>query len=318
MKLSDTDRILAVLRQQSAGSDVPPTPQNFQRFLCDHGISGGNFYQEVEMDSELVDAHEDISTSRDEVQLHSHTFYEVLYCSSGDLEYLLGTERYRLQKGDIVIIPPGVSHRPLFLEQLTEPYRRMVLWISCSFAERITGFLPELPPCRPHLLLRTAGTQWEMLEQPFRTAVQETARKAPGWEAVVLAQTVQLLVGIFRAVAHLPPPQSEQRELLDEIMVYIEHHLAERISLEQMARQFHVSTSTVSQLFRKRMDVSFYHFVTQRRLIAAKNLIQSGVSLEQTAAAVGFGDYSNFYRSFRREYGITPAAYRQRVRQREP
>ena len=42
---------------------------------------------------------------------------------------------------------------------------------------------------------------------------------------------------------------------------------------------------------------------------------QTGASLEQAAADVGFGDYSNFYRAFRREYGITPASYRQLVRQ---
>ena len=82
------------------------------------------------MDSAYVDAHEDISTSRDEVQLHSHTFYELIYCHSGSLDYLVGTQRYRLQRGDIVIIPPGISHRPLFLDLLTEPYRRIVLWIS--------------------------------------------------------------------------------------------------------------------------------------------------------------------------------------------
>ena len=267
------------------------------------------------MDSDYVDAHEDVSTSRDEVQLHSHTFYELLYCHSGNLDYLVGTQRYRLQRGDIVIVPPGVSHRPLFLDQLTEPYRRMVLWVSCNFVASFTRLFPPLQTRPTHYLMRTAGTQWEMLDQYFRAAVQEAERKELGWEAAVVVQAELLCIAMSRAAAHLPPPQSEQRELLDEIMLYIEHHMAEKLSLEQMAQRFHVSESTISQLFRKRMDVSFYHFVTQRRLIAAKNLIQTGATLEQTAAEVGFGDYSNFYRAFRREYGITPAAYRQMLRQ---
>ena len=145
--------------------------------------------------------------------------------------------------------------------------------------------------------------------------MQEARRKELGWEAAVVAQAELLCIAMYRAAANLPLPQSEQRELLDEIMLYIENHMAEKLSLEQTAQRFHVSGSTISQLFRKRMDISFYHFITQRRLIAAKNLIQTGVSLEQTAAEVGFGDYSNFYRAFRREYGITPAAYRQLLRQ---
>jgi len=58
------------------------------------------------------------------------------------------------------------------------------------------------------------------------------------------------------------------------------------------------------------MKVSFYHFVTQRRLISAKTLILDGVSAETASAKVGFGDYSTFYRAFKREYGISPMEYR--------
>ena len=315
MKLSDSTRIMTLLQQQYGMTFSDLSHQELQQLLCENGISAGNLYQEMEMDSDYVDAHEDVSTSRDEVQLHSHTFYEILCCQSGNLDYLVGTQRYRLQRGDIVIVPPGVSHRPLFLDQLTEPYRRMVLWVSCSFIASFTRLFPPLQTRPTHYLMRTAGTQWEMLDQYFRAAVQEAERKELGWEAAVVVQAELLCIAMSRAAAHLPPPQSEQRELLDEIMLYIEHHMAEKLSLEQMAQRFHVSESTISQLFRKRMDVSFYHFVTQRRLIAAKNLIQTGATLEQTAAEVGFGDYSNFYRAFRREYGITPAAYRQMLRQ---
>lgn len=314
MKFSEASRISELLRQQVSASGEQPTSQEIQRCLSVNGFSAGNLYQELEMDSAYVDAHEDISTSRDEVQLHSHTFYEILYCQSGNLEYLLGTERYRLQRGDIVIIPPGVSHRPLFLEQLAEPYRRTVLWVSCHFTEIIAGTFPALQMLSQHYLLRTGGTQWELLSQYFRAALRESEQRELGWEAAMVAQTELLCVNMARAAAKLSPPQSERRELLDEIMLYIEHHMTEKLSLEQTAQHFHVSASTISQLFRKRMDVSFYHFVTQRRLIAAKNLIQTGASLEQTASEVGFGDYSNFYRAFRREYGITPAAYRQLVR----
>ena len=121
VKLSEMSRISNLLSQKFIETGDRLTHQEVQQLLCENGVSAGNLYQEVEMDSDYVDAHEDVSTSRDEVQLHSHTFYELLYCHSGNLDYLVGTQRYRLQRGDIVIVPPGVSHRPLFLDQLTEP-----------------------------------------------------------------------------------------------------------------------------------------------------------------------------------------------------
>ena len=108
-----------------------------------------------------------------------------------------------------------------------------------------------------------------------------------------------------------PPPEAKV-DLLDALLAYIEGHLSEKITLADTARQFLVSESTIDQLFRKRMKASFYHFVTQRRLIAAKTELLEGATAEQAAARTGFGDYSTFYRAFRREYGISPAEYRRR------
>src|SRR5699024_7122197 len=122
----------------------------------------------------------------------------------------------------------------------------------------------------------------------------------------------QLLVHMMRARSGgtaLRPP-AEKRELLDELLLYIEKNLADRINLTDTARMFLVSESTINQLFRKRMKVSFYRFVTQRRLIAAKTLLMEGIPAETASAQVGFGDYSVFYRAFKREYGISPMEYR--------
>ena len=102
-------------------------------------------YQELEMDSDYVDVHEDISYSKDNVDLHSHTFFEILFCQSGSLQYMVGNTRYHLVKNSIVCIPPGVSHCPLYLEQLSEPYRRTVMWISNKIYHQYMNLLNNDP-----------------------------------------------------------------------------------------------------------------------------------------------------------------------------
>lgn len=128
------------------------------------GLILSNFYQELEMDNVAVSAHQDVNDTKDVVQLHSHTYYEILYCKSGNIQYLLGADRYRLRRGDIVFIPPGISHRPLYLDKLTEPYSRYVIWIAPDFVQKIQSSTPFKLLSDP-VLLRTQDSGWEYLKE---------------------------------------------------------------------------------------------------------------------------------------------------------
>ena len=311
MKLSEVRRITEEM------SRIHPADREsaMQELLNSLGIEPGSLYQELEMESRYVDTHRDSSYSNALLSLHSHSFFEILFCrNTCGAEYLVGSNRYRLQKGDIILIPPGMSHRPLLPDSMSEPYIRDVLWVSPDFVRMLKDTFPaeDLHEIRDIHLLRTAGTQWEFLGEKFRQGVVESETMEAGWEAAVVANTIQLIVQLRRAVLNRTAREmkAEKPELLDQVMAYIEEHLAEKISLSEAAKQFYVSESTISQLFRKKMGVSFYRCVTQRRLIAAKNLIQQETRLEDVAERTGFSDYSTFYRAFKGEFGISPRQYR--------
>ena len=105
--------------------------------------------------------------------------------------------------------------------------------------------------------------------------------------------------------------QAEKPELLDRITTYIETNYSRQITVAGLGRQFFVSSSTVSHLFQQRLGVSVYRYITQRRLISAKNLIGQKLPLEEVSRRVGFSDYSTFYRAFKQEYGISPRQFAQ-------
>lgn len=312
MKLSELHKLTQVVTEDISANDQ----KKKYEILLAMGIDPNTFYQELEMTSHLVDTHRDVSYSNSHIQLHSHAFYELIYCrNTCGAEYLIGSERYRLMRGDLIFVPPGVSHRPLLPEQISEPYKRYVLWMSQTFMEQYAEYFPypftEKQTCAS--MLRTGGTKWhDKLAELFRMGVEESERQEDGWEAAVIGNTITLLTQIKRATndqtAHAL--EAEKPELLDRIMEYVELNYDKEMVIGEVAKTFFVSASTVSHLFKQKMGISFYRYVTQRRLIEAKKLIEKDFHLEQVAMQVGFEEYSGFFRAFKKEYGISPRQYR--------
>lgn len=311
MKLDDLSRMSTDINGSTA-----PKQERLRRELENLGVNWSEMYQELEMSNRYVDAYRHESIEGGHVPLHSHSFYELLYCrNSCGIEYLLGPDRYLLQRGDLVYAPPGVNHRPLLMSRLAEPCRRDVIWMSREFMAQLTHAFPfhATMDWEQPFLLRTAGTAWEILEEHIHIGVQEALRRTPGWEAFLAGNTIVLLTLLARALAgqdSAPLVRAEEPELLELVLAYIEAHLGEQITLTDTARSFLVSESKISQIFRQKLGISFYRCVTQRRLIAAKSLIVQGLPLKTVNERVGFADYSTFFRAFKREYGIAPSQFR--------
>lgn len=311
MKLSHLSKITQNMPANAHPND--PTWRN--AYLRSLGLDPGNLYQELEMDSRFVNTHRDTSYANASVNLHSHAFYEVLFCRSCEgVEYLVGAERYRLREGDVIMVPPGVSHRPLLPEHLAQPYIRDVVWMSTEFVQQLRKWFPALDIGieNDSTLLHTKEDVQAAIGKLFEQGIREAERDTDDRELAVIGNTVTLLTQLHRAYANRSarPMQAERPELLDRVLQYIEENLAQKITLAEVAHRFFVSESTIAQLFRKKMGVSFYHCVTQRRLIAAKTLITRDVPLDSVSRQVGFSDYSAFYKAFKKEYGISPRQYR--------
>ena len=99
---------------------------------------------------------------------------------------------------------------------------------------------------------------------------------------------------------------------LRKALLYLGEHYAEPVSLDQLARQAHVSPSHLSFLFRSTLSTSFKPLLQRMRVDKAKELLGSGARhrITEVAMSVGFGDLSHFEKSFRRIVGQSPRDYR--------
>lgn len=303
------------------GRDLPlHSPEDRERYrerMRQRGLDPNINYQELEMSSPLINAHRDTNYSYEVMSLHSHGFYELLCCrSSCGVEYLVGSRRYSLCKGDIILVRPGVSHCAILPNPLELPYERDILWIGEAFQKAfmtVLGF-PVMDYDRelPSYLIRTANTQWEYLCDLIHCCVQEEEHKKPFWQTRVVGYALLFLSDLNRSFMSQAGSamQAETPELLDQIIDYIENNYRHKLTMDQMAKQFYVSERTISSLFHDRLGVTFYQFLTRRRLIAAKSLILEGAALETVSLQSGFRDYSAFFRAFKKEFGLSPREFR--------
>ena len=106
----------------------------------------------------------------------------------------------------------------------------------------------------------------------FRKGVLEEEEKRPGWEAAVMGNTLSIFANLKRIYMERSAGtmRAEKPELLDRVAAYIEKHYTTHITIDDLARQFYVSNSSISHLFKQKMGVSVYRYITQRRLISAK------------------------------------------------
>lgn len=246
-------------------------------------------------------------------QLYCKSEHSAIYCRGNcGAEFRADGISYRLQRGDILLIKPGVPFGVVAYSRNEEQYGGFVV----SAGEEYVDYLLEqmgrdLDYPGGSKLIHTRGTLWENIDTLFAAALEESELKATGWEAALLGCSMMLLVQIARAAASDPNANVslEKPDLLTGILAYVENNLAEKITLEDVANRFFVSASTVTHLFNKKMNISFYKYVMQYRLWKAQNLIKEGMAMEKIAAQVGFNDYSAFYRAFKQEFGMSPRQY---------
>jgi len=96
---------------------------------------------------------------------------------------------------------------------------------------------------------------------------------------------------------------------------WILERLEEKILVEQMAERVNMSPRNFARVFQRDFDVPPGEFLDRVRVAAAKrDLEQDAQSIDQIAAARGFGTGSTMRRAFLRILGVAPSQYRASIR----
>ncbi len=253
-----------------------------------------------------------------DVSMHQHPYYEVFFFLEGDVSYQLGQKTYPLTPGDICLIPPGVYHRPHFKDN-ANIYRRMVIWITPEYFELLAQLHPDIAysfryvDMMHHYHYSADFNASQIIFDKMITLMEEKSRNAPFHNSMISCYITSLLLSINRIIYHDENPDkiiSDEGTLFSKVCDYINMHLDEEISLDLLAREFYVSKYHISHVFKDNMGLSVHQYLLKKRLYASKNQILAGIPLKEVAETYGFKDYANFFRAFKKEFGMGPREYK--------
>ncbi len=249
------------------------------------------------------------------IDRHMHEFYELVLVRQGTVEYNVEGHTYALSDGDMILTNTKEIHCPLYKE---EGYIDMYfisakpLFVPFVLSEAFNPF--EIFDGRKlghgnkidALHVKAAG-----IHKLFEEIEAELMTNLPRNKLVVMGKFAELLCKVAEIMQETTCEYRTNRKVHD-IVKYINENLAENLQAEELSRRFYLEKNYLRRLFKKETGYAVSDYVQQKRIIRAQELLAEGESANTVARAVGYKEYTTFYRAFKRVAGIVPGEYKQR------
>lgn len=245
-------------------------------------------------------------------RFHFHDYVEILLPVSGWGEIYVNSQVHPLSAGQIYLLGGSVLHRTL----VEGHYGRYVLYIRRGTLEQFSTLQTDLTrlaiagyrSCR-------LGARQEEITRLFRDLSDMPQDSSYGGDLTRMGTLLTLLgqvaPSLLRASGGMgeKPGSAQIEDKIKPAIRYIRENLTEKITLEDVAAEVHVSRHYMCRIFKQATGYKLMDFVNQSRVCRAQELLREGVSVREAGERVGFSDYCNFIRTFRKIAGVSPGRY---------
>ena len=235
---------------------------------------------------------------------HCHDGYELICILEGRGRFIVEGAEYEVRPGTVLFFRPHEYHyvdiRP------GEPYERQVFHFSRESVDPGVGLFLDLLDRRP-FGEGNCYTEGD-LPREFPALIRgfDAATALPEEQQTVFCRTrlSDLIVMLATADSRSGNPISER--LGGRVVRYLNEHIDTGETLDDLAKRFLVSKFYLCRSFKEHNGISIHGYLTRKRVMIAKSRIEDGASAASAAQEVGFGDYSAFFRAYRRIVGRSP------------
>jgi AraC family transcriptional regulator, arabinose operon regulatory protein len=228
-----------------------------------------------------------------------------IYCTQGLGWCELAGQNFSVKPGELLIIPPGISHA--YGADEKKPWS--IFWVHAAGANM-------------KLLLEELGVS---IERPLLFLGQDPQLVALFEEAIEILEhgyTAPHLLYASRTLAHLTglmiwhrhqkwQGDPEPRQKMAQSIAFMKSHLNRPLKVSHLAAMVNLSSSHYSALFKRQTGYAPIDYFIRLRLHQACQLLDNtDLSVKEVAAALGYEDPFYFSRIFKALNDISPTEYR--------
>ncbi|WP_084159210.1 AraC family transcriptional regulator [Paenibacillus taiwanensis] len=233
-------------------------------------------------------------------------FNRLYLICEGDGRIEIGDKSYWPVPGQLVIMPAHVTQSYTTINE--HPYSKYWCHFQALVGDRHLFQLMQVPYC---ITLAPERLQQALHTFQTLTDVHHTA----GWTAAFRTQGLLMeLLSLYLEEAgfeQVSLPVSAAVEKINEVLHYIECHLSEKISVQQLASLLHLHPNYFITFFREQMGESPIQYINRVKVSRAQQLLlTSDLNVSEIADSIGMDVYY-FSRLFKQSTGFTPTSYKQ-------
>lgn len=249
---------------------------------------------------------------------HWHTPIEIVMPIVNGYEVVCSDNHFTLNAGDIVFICPGVLHSV----GTGKKGERLIIQIDYSVLQQIKETESIITLISPGALITPTNSPrvYPELKRIILEMKEEYDTNSSFLDVALYGKLMEMMVLLGRNLTHTSVIDAvdntyyKHKTMMEKIMHicdYINEHCTEDLSLDEIAAMAGFSKYHLARQFKMFTNISFYKYVTQKRISTAeKMLLDFDVPVTNVAMQCGFSSMSTFIRMFKIVKGCTPSEYR--------